>query len=88
MATARDLVDQGTLELLAGDCRLEDADGGLASEQHLTVCHYLRCKSCGNLYFVSACIRGKPDFRRVTDQDTARIAFRLWARSGTIFENK
>ena len=27
MATARDLVDQGTLELFAGDCPLEDADG-------------------------------------------------------------
>ena len=45
MATARDLVTQGTLELFAGDCPLEDADGVLASEQHLTVCHYLRCKS-------------------------------------------
>ena len=56
MATARDLVDQGTLELFAGDCPLEDADGVLASEQHLTVCHYLRCKSvrepllCGCLH--------------------------------------
>ena len=74
MATARDLMTQGTLELFAGDCPLEDADGVLASEQHLTVCHYLRCKSCGNLYYVGACIRGKPVFRRVTDQDTERIA--------------
>ena len=54
MATARDLMAQGTLELFAGDCPLEDADGILASEQHLTVCHYLRCKSCGNLYYVGA----------------------------------
>lgn len=88
MATARDLVTQGTLELFAGDCPLEDADGVLASEQHLTVCHYLRCKSCGNLYYVGACIRGKPVFRRVTDQDTERTAFRLWGRCGTFFENK
>ena len=71
-----------------GDCPLEDADGILASEQHLTVCHYLRCKSCGSLYYVGACIRGKPVFRRVTDQDTERIAFRLWGRCGTFFENK
>ena len=88
MATARDLMAQGTLELFAGDCPLEDADGILASEQHLTVCHYLRCKSCGSLYYVGACIRGKPVFRRVTDQDTERIAFRLWGRCGTFFENK
>lgn len=28
---------QGTLELFAGDCPLEDADDALTSEQHLTV---------------------------------------------------
>lgn len=88
MATSRDLVIQGTLELFAGDCPLEDADDALASEQHLTVCHYLRCKSCGNLYYVGGCIRGKPVFRRVTDQDSERIAFRLWGRYGSFFENK
>ncbi len=88
MATAKDLVTQDALELFAGDCPLEDADGVLDSEQHLTVCHYLRCKSCGNLYYVGACIRGKPVFRRVTDPDTERIASRLWGHCGTFFENK
>ena len=38
--------------------------------------------------YVGACIRGNPAFRRVTDQDTERIAFRLWGRCGTFFENK
>ena len=88
MATAKDLVSQGTVELFAGDCPLEDVDDVLASEQHLTVCQYLRCRSCGNLYYVGACIRGKPVFRRVTGQETERIAFRLWGRYGTFFENK
>ena len=62
MATSRDLVIQGTLELFAGDCLLEDADDALASEQHLTVCHYLRCKSCGNLYYVGAASGGNRYF--------------------------
>ena len=47
MATARALVDQGILELFAGDCPLEDADGVLASEQHLTVCHYCGARAAG-----------------------------------------
>lgn len=62
MATSRDLVIQGTLELFAGDCPLADADDALASEQHLTVCHYLRCKSCGNLYYVGAASGGNRYF--------------------------
>ena len=87
METARDLVDQGTLELFAGDCPLEDADSVLNAEQHFTVCHYLRCRTCGNLYYVGACIRGKPVFRRVTDLEAERVGFRLWGRCGTYFEN-
>ena len=38
------------------------ADGVLASEQHLTVCHYLRCKSCGNLYYVGGLHPGETGF--------------------------
>ena len=84
---AKELISQGKLELFAGDCPLEDADRILNAEQHFTVCHYLRCRTCGNLYYVGACIRGKPVFRRVTDLEAERVGFRLWGRCGTYFEN-
>lgn len=87
MAMAKELISQGKLELFAGDCPLEDADRVINAEQHFTVCHYLRCRTCGNLYYVGACIRGKPVFRRVTDLEAERVGFRLWGRCGTYFEN-
>lgn len=58
---------QGDMELFAGGCPLEDTDAVLGVEQHYTVCHYMRCRSCGALYFVGGCIRGAPVFRQVED---------------------
>lgn len=62
-----ELERQGDMELFAGDCPLEDTGAVLDAEQHYTVCHYTRCRSCGALYFVGACIRGVPVFRQVAD---------------------
>ena len=62
-----ELERQGNVELFAGDCPLEDTNAVLEAEQHYTVCHYMRCRSCGALYFVGACIRGAPVFRQVAD---------------------
>ena len=61
-----ELERQGDMELYAGDCPLEDTGAVLDAEQHYTVCHYMRCRSCGTLYFVGACIRGTPVFRQKT----------------------
>lgn len=74
------------IELFAGDCPLEDVDEVLYAEQHYTVCHYLRCKACGAIYFVGACIRGKPVYRRVEDLSRENLAFRLWGRCGSYFQ--
>lgn len=62
-----ELERQGDMELYAGDCPLEDTGAVLDAEQHYTVCHYMRCRGCGALYFVGACIRGAPVFRQVAD---------------------
>lgn len=45
-----ELERQGDMELYAGDCPLEDTGAVLDAEQHYTVCHYMRCRSCGTLY--------------------------------------
>lgn len=81
MATSRDLVIQGTLELFAGDCPLEDVDDALASEQHLTVCHYLRCKSCGNLYYVGGLHPGETG---ISEGDRPRLRTHRLPLVGTL----
>ena len=58
------------------------------AEQHYTVCHYMRCRSCGALYFVGACIRGAPVFRQVADIRKENLDTRLWGRCGTYYLQK
>ena len=73
---------QGVLELFAGDCPLENTGAVLAAEEHYTVCHYLRCRSCGAVWFVGACIRGEPKYRRVDDITREPLDTLLWGRCG------
>ena len=85
--TAARLVEDGALELFAGDCPLEAVDDVLKTERHYTVCHYMRCRTCGAIYFAGACVRGKPVLRRVENIDNENIPFRLWGRYGSFFES-
>lgn len=79
---------QGLIELFAGDCPLEDANAVLEAERHFTVCHYMRCRDCGAIYFVGACIRGTPVFRQVEDVKKENLDNRLWGRCGTYYSQK
>ena len=83
-----ELERQGGMELFAGDCPLEDTGAVLDAERHYTVCHYLRCRRCGALYFAGACIRGRPVFRRVEDIRKENLDARLWGRCGTYYLQK
>ena len=80
-----ELEQRGNMELFAGDCTLEETDAALASERHYTVCHYMRCRRCEALYFVGACIRGRPVFRQVDDIKKKNLNTRLWGRCGTYY---
>ena len=80
-----ELERQSGMELFAGDCPLEDIDVVLNAEEHYTVCHYLRCRRCGTLYFAGACIRGVPVFRRAEDIEKENLNIRLWGRCGMHF---
>ena len=82
------LEGRGVIELFAGDCPLGDTDAVLASERHYTVCHYLRCRRCGAIYFVGACIRGKPVWRQVENIQKENLDIRLWGRCGTCYLQK
>ena len=79
---------QGVMELFAGDCPLEDTNAVLEAEQHYTVCHYIRCRSCGALYFMGACIRGAPVFRQVEDIKKENMDIRLWGRCGICYSQR
>lgn len=81
----RELKQQGVIGLLAGDCPLEEAEATLNTDQHYTVCHYLCCRSCGTIYFIGACVRGKPVYRKVEKLQKENLQIRLWGRWGTYF---
>ena len=80
-----ELEAQGDMELFAGDCPLEDTDTVLGAEQHYTVCQYMRCHSCGVIYFIGACIRGAPVYRKVENLQKENLETKLWGRYGTYF---
>lgn len=80
-----ELEQQGKMELFAGDCPLGDTDTVLEDEQHYTVCQYMRCRSCGTIYFIGACIRGAPVYRKVENLQKENLDTRLWGRYGTYF---
>ena len=88
LRTLMELERQGGMELFAGDCPLADTDAVLDAEQHYTVCHYVRCRRCGALDFVGACVRGTPVVRHVSDIQQENPGTRLWGRCGTFFLQK
>lgn len=85
LQTLMELEHKGVMELYAGDCPLEDTDTVLETEQHYTVCQYMRCRSCGAIYFIGACIRGKPAYRKVENLQAENLDTKLWGRYGTYF---
>lgn len=86
LQTLMELERKGVLELFAGDCSLEDTDTILEAEQHYTVCQYMRCRSCGAIYFIGACIRGTPVYRKVENLRAENLDTKLWGRYGTYFQ--
>lgn len=81
-----EMIKQNQLGVYAGDCRFEDALDVLASEKHYTVCFYLQCESCGEIFFLGACIRGVPKYRKVDDIKDEKIEHLLWGREGSYFK--
>jgi len=80
-----ELLEQGILTLYAGDCRFEDAVQVLNTERYYSVCFYLKCKYCGEIYFWGNCIRGPEKFRTVTDIAEENLEMMLWGREGEYF---
>lgn len=78
---------QKRIELIAGDCFIEEVPEVLFREEHYTVCHYFKCSNCDTYIFIGACIRGTPIFKLLNkiDSDFPKL---LWGTVGSYFENK
>lgn len=88
LQTLIELEQKGDMELFAGDCPLEDTDAVLESEQHYTVCHYMQCRICGAIYFIGACIRCAPIYRKAENLQAENLDTKLWGRYGTYFSKR
>lgn len=82
-----EMEEQKLVELIAGDCLLKDAAEVLASEKRYTVCHYLRCVSCETFYFIGACIRGTPVFKKAENIVSEDISKIIWGNVGLYYKN-
>lgn len=81
------LEEQNRIELFAGDCLLGEAIEVLYEEKHYTVCHYLKCTYCGQIFFFGACIRGTPIYRVVDNIANENLSNRIWGNVGTKYYN-
>ena len=81
-----ELESNNIIELYAGDCKLSEALKILNEEKHYTVCHYLKCKECGQIIFIGACIRGTPIYKQIEDIKDENINNLLWGKEGTMFK--
>ena len=82
------LEKQGRIELYAADCKLAEAVEVLNSELHYTVCHYFKCTRCSQIFFLGACIRGTPKFKKIDDIDSINFSNMIWGNIGTRYENE
>ena len=77
----------GRVQLYAGDCLLSEIDTVLEEEKHYTVKHYIRCTECGQIYFLGACIRGRPAYKVVTDMGEEQdMLSAFWGKRGALYE--
>ena len=80
------LEKQKKIELFAGDCQLSEALNILKSEQHYTVCHYLKCSKCDQFFFLGACVRGTPIYKLIDNVDNENLSNIIWGNVGTKYK--
>lgn len=80
------MVEQGRLQLYAGDCPFEDFKSVLSKEEHYTYYFYLKCSDCGEIFELAVCIRSSsPHYEKVDNIDEINIENILWGREGLYF---
>ena len=88
LSAAKTLIKDGTMELFAGDCPIEEVEQHLKDEDLYTVILYLRCQKCNTYYWLGACVRGEPGIRIVRNVHKIPLNRVLTGRKGVFFENR
>jgi len=78
--------EQNEIQLIAGDCPIDEVFAHMEQEEHYTISHYFQCKFCSKYFFIGACIRGYPIYKILDALENERIESMLWGRCGLWFE--
>jgi len=82
-----DAASSGSMELLAGDCELNDVWDVVDSDEHFSVSHLFRCIQCDETYFIGVCIRGAPIYKHgVPVPEPEALKNLYWGRLGLLFK--
>lgn len=81
-----ELIRAERLEVYAGDCPFENMPKVLSEEKHYTVCFYFKCPDCGEVYFLGACIRGTPVYKKIENLAEENIDNMIRGSEGTYFK--
>lgn len=79
------MLQQKRISVYAGDCKFVDALTELSKEQHYTLCFYLECTECHQIYFFGACIRGVPKYKKIENINQEKIENLVWGNEGSYF---
>lgn len=81
-----EMISQDRIELYAGDCEVKDIKDVLYEEKSYTICHFFKCKSCDGFYFVGACIRGTPIYKKIKNIEKEKIENMVHGTIGTYYK--
>jgi len=82
----QELENQKRLQLVAGDCPVDDTRSHLEHETHYTIHHYFKCVDCGQYFLTGACIRGEPVYKSLKTLENEKLDKILWGKCGALFQ--
>lgn len=82
--TLRERVSDGSFELFAGDCPMDDIERQIELEAHFAMEHYVKCKGCGKIFMIGYCCRGMAVGK--TADRLPNLDRVLWGHYGSYFK--
>ncbi len=81
------MIDDGRMELFAGNCFPADFEKHYSTEDHYITSSVFKCKGCGKYYFAGYCVRGLPVLEEYSEGEALNFAKHMdWGYEGTFFE--
>lgn len=82
----REIEKQKRIQMVAGDCPIEDTLAHIENETHYTIRHYFFCEECEQFFLIGACIRGAPVYKNLNTLKNEDLEKTLWGRCGKLFQ--